>query len=422
MFLIIFFSIHLAKKDKYTYMALENDHQKVIGQTNDFKILVAEKPTFDRKNYKVRVLTENSNFVFKFGKRQLCYSKKLNIHTCKKQKTKGTWQLVQEGVSYYLRQNEKCAALINPIKSDTDSSELRLMPCDSENVIKINFIDSNNQIVEIETNYTMKKTIPVDETTIDESPKIVTLSNQNPEIISTYREQKFKRSENSDDSSDVFVKKKSPKKVKRVDSLTEKPSKDHDIKLVMPQTPVITKSINLNPEITPKESNKETIVSFKPQNQVIFEPGKEIVTKPTNEVISEPKEKVVFQTKNKYEVQPVKEVIVGDKKEKSSDNKQIIVTQNKVSGKNSFEKTNNLASDQRKLGDNEVIVSKKMNIIQANPETTDEIDFKKKSDPNYDELLFKTEQFKQNINDDLILLTTTTHNHPTRQILQIKGG
>lgn len=172
----------------YIYMVLSTDHSRVISKKDD-KIIVQNKSKLEPKAYRFKLLRENSNFVFKFSDKQLCYrTKKGKIALCDKQKTEGTWELVSKGdSSYYLRLNDQCAALLSPIHKRTDTSELTLKDCGNDDVIQINFMNLDGDFVEIETNlyaaesakevdevvsYKPKQTIPIEIKKVEQPRKV----------------------------------------------------------------------------------------------------------------------------------------------------------------------------------------------------------------------------------------------------------
>ncbi|KRH94200.1 hypothetical protein M153_3420004522 [Pseudoloma neurophilia] len=132
-------------------MVMNTDHSKVIGRKGD-KVIVQDKSLFKPKDYKIKLLQENANFIIKFGKEQLCYNiKTRKLKICEKQKTKGTWELVKKDFTYFLRQNSKCAALTSPLEKFDDKSELTLKSCKNDDAIQITFMNSEGEILEIDT-------------------------------------------------------------------------------------------------------------------------------------------------------------------------------------------------------------------------------------------------------------------------------
>lgn len=132
-------------------MVLSTDQSKVIAKDGN-KILVEKKSSTDPRDYKIKLLQENANFVIKFGKKQLCYiTKTKRLVLCDKQKTKGTWELVKKDITYYLRQNGRCAALVNSLENPSDSSHLTLKPCTNEDVLQIYFMNSDEEILDLDT-------------------------------------------------------------------------------------------------------------------------------------------------------------------------------------------------------------------------------------------------------------------------------
>lgn len=132
-------------------MVLSTDQSRVIVRDGN-KIIVKQKTEANPSSYKIKILQENANFVIKFGRKQLCYMKgSKKVRACDKQKIRGTWDVVKKDFTYFLRQNNKCVALITPLEKPKDSSELTLKPCTNDDVIQVSFLNSNGDILELDT-------------------------------------------------------------------------------------------------------------------------------------------------------------------------------------------------------------------------------------------------------------------------------
>lgn len=156
MFILTIFHILKCKAEAFMYMALADDPQRVIG-TKRYSIEVKQKAGFDPSEYRMKILDENRNFVFKYKNGQLCYSRKKKLKICKTQKLRGTWELVRDHLSYFLRQNGRCVALTTMLEDINDSSELTLKDCSDSGVIKIRFFNLLGEIIEVETDTVLEE-------------------------------------------------------------------------------------------------------------------------------------------------------------------------------------------------------------------------------------------------------------------------
>ncbi|ELQ74242.1 hypothetical protein THOM_2819 [Trachipleistophora hominis] len=135
-----------------TYMAWEEDPSKVIANSHGYMKLMDKTKLTMNNVHNVRLFRENDSYVLRFGRSRLCYDNtKQRVKACRRQKMRSTWELVKTGLSYLVRQNEKCIAPTNTIESTSQQSELTLKDCDGPDVLKIQFNNSEGEILDVPT-------------------------------------------------------------------------------------------------------------------------------------------------------------------------------------------------------------------------------------------------------------------------------
>lgn len=158
-----------------TYMAWENDPAKVVANSHGYMKLMDKTKLKSSNVHNVRLFRENDSYVLRFGRSRLCYDNtKQRVKVCRRQKMRSTWELVKTGLSYLVRQNEKCIAPTNTIERVNQESELTLKDCDNPDVLRIQFNNSEGEILDVPT-------VKTEMTREVESPKmkVLTLERRN---------------------------------------------------------------------------------------------------------------------------------------------------------------------------------------------------------------------------------------------------
>lgn len=385
--LILYLLNFLIAKSGGIYIALKDDQQKVLARRGGL-VQIRDKGTVpNEEQYTIRLLNENGSYVFKFGTDQLCYRTRIKrVRACKSQKTKATWQLVRDGLAYLMRQNGQCISLVNTIKKQKDKSALTLKDCNGPDAIKVRFYNSNGEILDVDTDYTVensKENIEL-HTAVETVPSI--LSDPHTDIV---------------ESKDITIRKRPRRTItEELESVSEPSKKVRIVEAASEGKHVVPLTVtNSEPAFKDQKAVRVKEV-YSPNREILTESGKSVVVK--------------HDTSDSADLRVIR----------GSPSKEVVVETRPLVTTKSGLTTKKIVSVPEKLTERQVIVEEQKPIKVVKTETTEDESEKPETPFQQEDVMFMkgTREFQNSLDQNLDTLVHSKEKKKVRTITTHSGS